>query len=187
MDKTEYAEEHEAVRTLLRHIGEDPSREGLLDTPKRVAKALREMTEGYGQSPADILSTTFAADGCDQMVVLRDIDFTSMCEHHMLPFIGKAVVAYIPKDRVIGLSKLARLVDCFARRLQIQERLTVQIADALEEHLEPLGIGVIVQAHHQCMSCRGIRKSGTIMITSDVRGIIRSEPSARFELMRFVE
>lgn len=159
----------DAVRDLLVHVGEDPYREGLLDTPKRVAKALKEMTVGYSQDPAEILSTSFEAP-YDQMVILRDIDFVSMCEHHMLPFVGKATVGYIPEGRVVGLSKLARLVQCFAKRLQIQERMTEEIADAISKHLDASGCGVVIEAHHQCMSCRGVKLPNARMVTSALHG-----------------
>src|SRR5436189_4819220 len=143
----------EAVVALLRYVGEDPGREGLRDTPARVLKAWREMTSGYDDDPAEILARTFD-ETSDEMVVLRGISFHSTCEHHMLPFYGQASVGYLP-GKVVGISKLARLVDCFARRLQIQERLTRQIAESIEQHLEARGVGVIVRAHHLCMGCRG--------------------------------
>jgi GTP cyclohydrolase I len=173
----------DAVVRLLEHVGEDPTREGILDTPRRVTKALREMTSGYAQDPGEILSRTFDAHGYDQMVVLKGIAFTSLCEHHMLPFTGEAVVGYVPGERVVGLSKLARLVECFARRLQIQERMTVEIRDAIDRHLAPKGTGVIVRAHHGCMSCRGVRLSSTQMITSALSGIVKERPEARAELL----
>lgn len=177
---------HQAVEFLLKAIGENPDREGLLKTPARVVKALFEMTEGYHTSAKEILeSATFNKEGYDQMVVLKNINFTSMCEHHMLPFTGTATVGYIPADRVVGLSKLARLVDCFAHRLQIQERLTSEIANALEEHLKPLGVGVIIEAHHSCMSCRGVRKDDSIMVTSALLGaMLQPEPRSEFLRLR---
>lgn len=174
----------ENVRRLLQHIGEDPSREGLVDTPKRVVKALTEMTAGYRLDPAEVLGTTFS-DTCDEMIVVSPIEFTSMCEHHMLPFTGRATVGYVPAERVVGLSKLPRLVDLFAHRLQIQERMTNQIADAIEEHLRPRGVGVILSAHHTCMSCRGVRKQGTQMTTSALRGYMKDDPKARAEFLAF--
>jgi GTP cyclohydrolase I len=173
----------DAVVRILEFVGEDPTREGLLETPARVTKAFAEMTEGYRQDPGEILSKTFDAHGYDQMVVLKGIAFTSLCEHHMLPFTGEAVVGYVPGERVVGLSKLARLVECFARRLQIQERLTVEIRDAIDRHLAPKGTGVIVRAHHGCMSCRGVRLSDTQMITSALSGIVKERPETRAELM----
>ncbi len=173
-----------AVRVLLRRVVyEDPEREGLQDTPRRVAAALSEMTNGYGEDVADILGTTFETDGYDEMVVLRDIDFTSLCEHHMLPFTGTAAVGYVPGARVVGLSKLARLVDCFAHRLQIQERMTKEIADAVMEVLQPQGVGVVVSAHHSCMGCRGVRKPGASMVTSCLQGVMRENPAARAEFL----
>lgn len=178
------ADPAENVARLLQFIGEDPKRDGLLDTPKRVVKALREMTVGYKMDPKAILSRTFDAGGYDEMVVLRGIGFASMCEHHMLPFTGTAVVAYIPGDRVVGISKLARLVDCYARRLQIQERLTRQIADEVHSVLSPKGYGVVLQAEHQCMSCRGVGKQGANMVTSALGGIIKEDVAARAEFMR---
>jgi len=172
----------DAVRTLLKEIGQDISREGIVDTPKRVMKALREMTAGYGEDPAMILATRFEAK-YDQMVVLKDIAFTSLCEHHLLPFVGTATVGYIPTTHVVGLSKLARLVLCYARRLQLQEQMTTQIAEALQEHLQPSGVGVVVKAAHQCMACRGVRLSGATMVTSALLGAMRTVPSARAEFM----
>lgn len=169
---------------MLEFIGEDPTREGLRETPKRVCKAWQEMTEGYKQDPAIILAADFDSEGYDQMVWLRDIDFYSTCEHHMLPFHGTATVAYIPDKRVVGLSKMARLVDCFSRRLQIQERLTRQIAQALNDKLKPIGYGVIIKAHHMCMSCRGVKKSDAEMITSALGGAIKDKDAARAEFMK---
>lgn len=163
----------ENVRRLLQAIGEDTTREGLKDTPKRVVKALREMTVGYKQNPEQILGTTFDGSGYDQMVVCKDIEFTSMCEHHMLPFVGKAHVAYIPNGRVVGLSKMARLVDCYAKRLQIQEKMTGEIADAMNTHLKPHGVGVVISAQHMCMRCRGVQKGGSTMVTSALHGVFR--------------
>lgn len=172
-----------AVEALLVTIGEDPEREGLQDTPARVVKALLEMTAGYNQEPVEILATTFGADGYDEMVVLRGIRFTSLCEHHLLPFSGVAHVGYVPKDRVVGLSKLARLVECYGKRLQLQERMTRQIAEALIEHLEPLGAGVVVSAQHSCMGCRGVRQPDAAMVTSAMLGVLRTDAAARTEFM----
>jgi GTP cyclohydrolase I len=171
------------VREMLASIGEDPFREGLLDTPKRVVKSWRELYRGYSEDPKEILSTVFEDGTCEEMVLLRDVQFNSMCEHHMLPFIGTAHVAYIPNGKVVGLSKLARLVDCFSRRLQIQEKMTMQIAQALQDYLEPLGSAVIVKAHHQCMSCRGVRKTGTTMLTSSMLGVFKTDPDRRREFI----
>lgn len=175
-------EAENAVRTLLRWAGDDPAREGLLDTPRRVVKAYEEFFSGYALRPEDILSRTFGeVGGYDEMIVLRDIRFESHCEHHMVPFIGKAHVAYLPDERVVGISKLARLVDAFARRLQIQEKMTAEIANSLNEHLKPKGVGVVIEAVHQCMTCRGVRKSGVSMQTSHMTGRFRSDSRTRQE------
>lgn len=172
-----------AIRDLLVGLGEDPDREGLTETPSRVVRAFREMTSGYSQDPAEILSTVFEVPH-DEMVILRGIRFVSLCEHHLLPFIGTASVGYIPRGRVVGLSKLARLVECFARRLQVQERMTDQIAQALMTHLNPLGVGVIVQAQHSCMGCRGVKQPDAEMVTSSMVGAMRGEGGARGEFLR---
>ncbi|HYC60923.1 MAG TPA: GTP cyclohydrolase I FolE [Thermoanaerobaculia bacterium] len=182
MEKTEASLAEEAVEVLLRVMGEDPERDGLRETPRRVVKALLEMTVGYDESPADILSKTFA-EHSDELIVLRGIDFHSMCEHHLLPFHGVAHVGYLP-GKVVGISKLARLVHCFARRLQIQERMTQQIADAVATHLEARGVGVIIAAHHLCMGCRGVKLPATQLITSSMLGTLRSDPNTRSEFLR---
>ncbi len=176
-----------AVRELLAAVGDDPLREGLVRTPERVAAMYEELFAGLGDDPARHLTVTFAAEH-DEMVMVRDIPFASLCEHHLVPFIGRAHVAYIPaKDgRITGLSKLARLVDGFARRLQVQERMTTQIADAIERVLEPRGVLVVVEAEHLCMSMRGVKKPGTLTITSSVRGLFRSDVATRAEAMAFV-
>lgn len=174
----------DAVATMLRFIGEDPSRDGLLDTPGRVVRAWREMTAGYRENPAEILGRTFEEE-CDEMVVLSGVSFYSTCEHHLLPFYGTVSVGYLP-GKVVGISKLARLVNCFARRLQIQERLTREIADAVEAHLEARGVAVVVRAHHLCMGCRGVKQPGTDMITSAMRGVLRSDAVARSEFLRLI-
>ena len=176
-----------AVHELLSALGEDPTRDGLVKTPLRVARMYEELFAGFGENPADHLEVTFAADH-DEMVMVRDIPFASLCEHHMVPFMGRAHVAYIPGSdgRITGLSKLARLVDGFARRLQVQERMTSQIADAIEEALDPKGVLVVVDAEHLCMSMRGVKKSGTSTVTSAVRGLFRTDTSTRFEAMQFV-
>jgi GTP cyclohydrolase I len=176
----------EAVKTLLRHIGEDPTRDGLQNTPKRVVKALTEMTQGYNTDIEALLNVKFEVD-FDEMVVLTGIAFTSLCEHHMLPFVGTATVGYIPNQGVVGISKLARLVEAHAQRLQVQERMTQDIAQDLQKHLDPVGVGVIIKAHHQCMSCRGIRKSNTEMITSAVYGDIKHVTAARAEFLAFTK
>lgn len=164
----------ENIRRLLEFIGEDPNREGLRDTPRRVLKSYGELFAGYSMSPKDVM-TVFEEDGSDEMIVCKNIEMASSCEHHMLPFVGVAHVAYIPNKKVIGLSKLARLVEIFARRLQIQERLTNQVADALMEHLQPLGAACIVEAKHLCMQCRGVNKQHSSMITSCLRGVFKEQ------------
>jgi GTP cyclohydrolase IA len=171
-----------AVDTLLRLIGENPSRDGLIQTPRRVVQALREMTAGYGEDPADILSTTFE-EMSDELIVLRGIEFYSICEHHLLPFYGTASVGYLPGS-VVGISKLARLVHCFARRLQIQERLTRQVAEAIQHYLGARGTAVIVRAHHLCMGCRGVKLPSTEMITSAMLGTLREDAVTRAEFLR---
>lgn len=176
-----------AVRTLMEWIGENPNREGLLGTPSRVARAYRELFSGYGDDPKEILRRTFEeVDGYDEMVVLRDIRFASHCEHHILPIIGRAHVAYLPNRRVIGISKLARIVDIYARRLQIQEKLTVQIADTIDEVLRPKGVAVVVEASHECMTTRGVHKSGVSMVTSRMTGDFRSDASTRREFLNII-
>ena len=177
-----------AVTEILSAVGEDPQRDGLVRTPGRVARMYAELFAGLEENPADHLEVTFAAEH-DEMVMVRDIPFASLCEHHLVPFIGRAHVAYIPGSdgRITGLSKLARLVDGYAKRLQVQERMTSQIADAIEEALEPKGVLVVVDAEHLCMSMRGVKKSGTSTITSAVRGLFRTDTSTRFEAMQFVQ
>jgi GTP cyclohydrolase IA len=176
-----------AVLELLSALGEDPSRDGLVRTPGRVARMYEEVLAGLGENPVDHLEVTFAAEH-DEMVMVRDIPFASLCEHHLVPFIGRAHVAYIPGDdgRITGLSKVARLVDGYARRLQVQERMTTEIADAIEEALVPKGVLVVVDAEHLCMSMRGVKKSGTSTITSAVRGLFRNDAATRAEAMQFV-
>ena len=175
----------EAVRVLLLAMGEDPEREGLKDTPKRVVKALREMTAGLSQQPSDVLGTIFN-EHSDQMVVVRGIRFSSLCEHHLLPFHGTATVGYVPNGRVIGLSKIPRLVQVFAKRPQVQERMTNQISEALQQHLNCQGVGVVIKAHHACMGCRGVVQPDAEMITSALSGIMRDNQAARAELLRFL-
>ncbi|WP_429499870.1 GTP cyclohydrolase I FolE [Robbsia andropogonis] len=180
-------EAEKAVRTLIRWAGDDPDREGLLDTPSRVVRSYDEFFAGYAIDPATLLSTTFSeVDGYDEMVVLKDIRFESYCEHHMVPIIGKAHVAYLPNQRVVGLSKLARLVDAYAKRLQIQEKMTVQIADTLNATLEPKGVAVILEAAHQCMSTRGVHKAGSTMVTCRMLGAFREDASTRREFLSIV-
>lgn len=174
-----------AVRELLVAVGEDPDREGLEDTPRRVAKMYRELFQGLSTDPAKHLKRVFK-ESCDEVVLLRDIDFFSLCEHHLLPFHGKAHVAYLPADKVVGLSKLARTVDAFARRPQVQERMTSQIADALMQHLAPKGAVVVVEAEHLCMKMRGVQKPNGIMLTSAVRGVFKHDAAARSEVMSLI-
>jgi GTP cyclohydrolase IA len=176
-----------AMRELLLAVGENPDRDGLLDTPARVARMWGEVLSGYAEDPADHLGKTFDIEH-DEMVLVRDIPFTSLCEHHMLPFHGHAHVAYLPgtTGRFTGLSKIARLVDGYAKRLQVQERLTSQIADAMVDRLDPVGVLVVLEAEHSCMSMRGIKKAGSKTVTTAVRGIYRTDPAARSEVMAFV-
>lgn len=181
-------EAEEAVRVLLRWAGDNPDREGLIDTPKRVVKAYEEFFKGYDEDPREVLSRTFKeVEGYDEMVVLRDINFDSHCEHHMVPFTGKVHVAYIPKCKVVGISKLARLVDIYTKRLQIQEKLTSQIAGALNDILQPKGVAVVVEATHMCMTMRGVRKHGTVMQTSKLLGLFRSDPRTRQEFFSLLK
>ncbi|HCF95840.1 MAG: GTP cyclohydrolase I FolE [Verrucomicrobiota bacterium] len=175
----------QAFRTILRSIGEDPDREGLKETPCRVARMYEEIFQGKDQDPRDHLATTFDEDH-HEMVILRDIPFYSMCEHHFMPFFGKAHVGYIPNGKIVGLSKLARVVEGFARRPQVQERLTSQIADAIEEVLTPKGVGVVIEGIHTCMTMRGIKKPGSVMMTSAMRGAFRSRASTRSEFMDLI-
>jgi len=178
----------DAVRVLLRWIGEDPDREGLLDTPKRVVKSYEEFFAGYGEDPEIYLKRTFSeTEGYDEMVVLRDMRFESHCEHHMAPIIGRAHVAYLPKRRVVGISKLARLVDTYSKRLQIQEKLTAQIANAIEKVLEPLGVAVVVEGTHHCMTTRGVHKPGATMVTSRMLGMFRTDVATRREFLSIID
>lgn len=172
------------IKRILQYIGEDPSRGGLLETPARVAKAWKFWTKGYGQDPKDILKVfEDGADGCDEMVVVKNIPFYTHCEHHMAPFFGTATVAYIPTGKIVGLSKLSRLVEIFARRLQVQERLTNQIADALNDNLQPKGVGVVIKARHMCMESRGVCQQGSETVTSALRGAMRDQPCTRAEFL----
>lgn len=176
-----------AVRTLLLWAGEDPAREGLIDTPKRVAKAYEEWFGGYSVDPVDMLKRTFdETDGYDEMVLLRDIRFVSHCEHHMAPIVGRAHIAYLPLNRVVGISKLARVVNAYARRMQIQERLTAQIANTINDVLEPKGVAVVIEAEHGCMTSRGVNTHGTSMVTSRMLGAFRTDPSTRREFLTMI-
>jgi GTP cyclohydrolase I len=174
----------EAIRTLIRWTGDDPDREGLLDTPRRVAKAWREYAKGYQEDPAEHLSRTFEeVGGYDEIVLLKDIPFQSHCEHHMAPIIGKAAIAYLPNDRVVGISKLARVLHGFSRRLQVQERLTAQVADAIWHHLRPKGVAVVIEATHACMTARGVSTPGVMMTTSRMMGTFREDERSRREVL----
>ncbi len=180
-------EAEDAVDTLLRWAGEDPSREGLADTPKRVAQAYEDWFSGYNEDPVDFLQRTFQeVCGYDEMIVLRDITFESHCEHHMAPIIGKAHVGYLPNDKIVGISKLARVVEAFARRFQVQEKMTAQIANCIQEVLKPKGVGVVVDAVHQCMTTRGIHKSDVSMVTSQMLGTFRKDARTRDEFLRMI-
>jgi GTP cyclohydrolase I len=174
----------DAVRTLIRWAGDDPDREGLIETPDRVVRAYGEWYSGYDEDPVAILSKTFEeTNGYDEMIVLRNMRFASFCEHHMSPIIGKAHIGYLPARRVVGISKLARLVEVYARRLQIQEKMTAQIADTISEILEPKGVGVVIEAAHQCMTTRGVDKPGSTLTTSRMTGAFRTDPSTRREFL----
>ncbi len=176
----------EAVRTLLLYIGENPNREGLIDTPDRFCRALIEMTEGYSTNPEEILSTTFESES-DEMVLVKNIEFNSLCEHHLLSFAGKAHIAYIPTDgKIVGLSKLARIVDVFSQRLQVQERLTQQVANAINKYLRPQGVAVVFEGVHSCMCVRGVRKQNSTMITSAMHGQFRDSLASRNEFMSLI-
>lgn len=177
----------DAVRTLLLWAGEDPRREGLVDTPKRVAHAYEDWFSGYKADPVKYLRRTFEeVEGYDEMIVLRDIAFESHCEHHMAPIIGKAHVGYLPSDKVVGISKLARVVEAFARRFQVQEKMTAQIANCINDVLAPRGVGVVIDASHQCMTTRGVHKSGVSMVTSQMLGLFRKDARTRAEFLRMI-
>ena len=178
----------EAVKMILEAIGEDANREGLLDTPKRVANMYAELFSGLNQDPRKHLQTCFVEDGHDEIVLVKDISFYSMCEHHLLPFYGKAHVAYLPSDgKIVGLSKLVRVIESYSRRPQLQERLTSNVADTLTEELNPKGVVVVVEAEHLCMSIRGVGKPGSVTVTSAVRGLFRRNPSSRIEVFSLIK
>ncbi len=187
MMKTGKQEAVDAVYTLLSYLEKDPEREGLLDTPKRVIDSWEEIFSGYSMDASEILSSTFNGEGYDGIVLLRDIEFHSTCEHHLQPFNGRAHVAYIPVERIVGISKLSRIVDLHARRLQNQERITKGIADDLEAHLSPLGCAIIIEASHGCMRCRGVKQQNAIMTTSAMRGVFFEKPEARQELFQLIK
>lgn len=174
------------IESMLKELGEDPSREGLEKTPERVAKSMRFLTQGYSQDPVEILNQAVFEEDYDEMVLVKDIDFYSLCEHHLLPFFGRAHVAYIPKGRIVGLSKLPRMVEMFARRLQVQERLTVQIAQTLEDVLRPSGVGVVVESIHLCMMMRGVGQQNAFAVTSSMRGAFADDPRTRSEFMELI-
>lgn len=187
MERPSREQTEEAIRTLLRWIGDDPDREGLVATPGRVARAFEDWFSGYQDDPVEYLRRTFyEVDGYDEMIVLRDISFESHCEHHMAPIIGKAHVGYLPDRKVVGISKLARVVETFARRLQVQESMTAQIAHCISEVLKPKGVGVVIEGVHQCMTTRGIHKSGVSMITSQLLGQFRADPRTRAEFLNII-
>lgn len=181
-------EAEQAVKTLISWAGDDPSRDGLLETPARVTRAFEAYFKGYDQNPEDILKKTFKEiEGYDEMIVLRGIRFESHCEHHLAPIIGRAWVAYLPKGRVVGISKLARLVDAYAKRMQIQEKMTAQIANAIEDVLKPQGVGVVIKAEHHCMTTRGVHKPGTDLVTSRMLGVFRDNAITRQEFLSMID
>src|SRR5260221_10133846 len=187
VQKPSRAEVEAAVRTIIQWAGEDPGRDGLIETPARVTRSFEEFFAGYGQDPVEVLERTFEEiEGYDEMIVLRGIRFESHCEHHMAPIIGRAWVAYIPDGRVVGISKLARVVDAYAKRLQIQEKMTAQIANTIQDVLKPQGVAVVIKAEHQCMTTRGVHKPGTDMVTSRMLGAFRDNPITRQELLAMV-
>lgn len=186
-DEAQQREAEDHVRGMLRFLGEDPDREGLKETPSRVIRAMSEHFSGYGQDPGEYLAKTFEeVEGYDELVLVSDIEVFSHCEHHMVPFVGKAHVAYVPNGRVVGLSKLARVVDVFAKRLQVQEKLTKQIADAIQVHLEPQGVAVIMQCQHFCMCHRGVKKPGSWTTTSKLHGLFLLDAASRMELLTLI-
>ncbi|ALN94152.1 MULTISPECIES: GTP cyclohydrolase I FolE [Lysobacter] len=187
-DKPSRDQAEAAVRTLLAWAGEDPAREGLLDTPKRVVEAYGDWFSGYDDDPREYLARTFEeVAGYDEMIVLRDIEFESHCEHHMAPIIGKAHVGYLPNGKVVGISKLARVVETYARRFQVQEKMTAQIAQSIQDVLQPLGVGVVIEGAHECMTTRGVHKRGVSMITSKMLGMFRDDARTRAEFLRFID
>ena len=187
MPKPTEADAEAAVRTLIEWAGDDPTREGLMDTPSRVVRSYRELFAGYKEDPRNYLERTFSqVGGYDELVILKDIRVVSFCEHHLLPVIGRAHVGYLPANRVVGISKLARVVNGFARRLQIQEKLTAEIAEAIQDILQPRGVGVVIAAEHSCMTLRGVNTNGSVMTTSRLLGVIRDDPRTREEFLKLV-
>ena len=180
-------EVQDAIRTLIRWAGDDPAREGLIDTPRRVARAWKEYCQGYAEEPSAHLARVFEeVGGYDEIVLLKDIPFQSHCEHHMAPIIGKAAIAYLPTDRVVGISKLARVLHAYARRLQVQERLTSEVARCIQDHLAPRGVAVVIEASHACMTARGVRTPGVSMVTSKVLGLFRKDEKSRTEVLKLM-
>ncbi len=177
----------DSIRAILSAIGEDPSREGLLRTPERVEKSLQFLTKGYREEPRAIINGALFVEQYSEMILLKNLDFFSLCEHHMLPFFGRASVAYIPNNRIIGVSKLARLVEIYARRLQVQERLTTQVATTLMNELDPMGVGVVLEAEHLCMRMRGVEKQNSVIVTSACLGVFRSRQETREEFMNLIQ
>ncbi|MBC8366529.1 GTP cyclohydrolase I FolE [bacterium] len=177
----------DSVRTILEFIGEDPAREGLKDTPERMEKSMAFLTQGYKQCPEEVIGRAIFHESYDEMVVVRDIDFYSMCEHHLLPFFGKAHVAYIPNGKIVGLSKIPRMVDVFARRLQVQERMTQEVAQTLVDMLEPQGVAVVVEGFHMCMAMRGVQKQNSWMTTSAMRGVFQTSTRTREEFLQLIK
>lgn len=182
----DYSKLEESVKTILKEIGEDPDREGLLKTPLRVAKSFEFLTDGYEKNIDEILNDAIFNEKYDEMVIVKDIDFYSMCEHHMLPFYGKIHIAYIPKGKIVGLSKIPRIVDAFARRLQVQERMTQQVADTIEKYLQPRGVAVVAEGYHMCMMMRGVQKQNSITTTSAMHGIFKSDARTRSEFLDLI-
>ena len=188
MSRPSREEAEQAIETLLRWVGDDPQREGLAATPGRVVRAWEDWCSGYKEDPVDFLRRTFEeVDGYDEMIVLRDIEFESHCEHHMAPIIGHAHVGYLPRNKVVGISKLARVVEAFARRFQVQEKMTAQIANCIQDVLAPKGVGVVIEAKHQCMTTRGIHKSNVSMVTSQMLGTFRKDARTRAEFLRMID
>jgi len=186
MSETVDSKVEEHIRALLRYIGEDDTREGLVKTPERVVRSLKYLTKGYDEDPKEILQGALFVEDYQEMILLRDLDVFSLCEHHLLPFFGRAHIAYIPKRRIVGVSKLARLVEVYARRVQVQERLTTQVATTLMEELDPMGVGVVVKAEHLCMRMRGIEKQNSVMVTSAMLGAFRTRQETRQEFMTLI-